>query len=430
MSVSLGKIMGIPVRIHYTLWFVFILIAWSLAVGYMPTQYPGLSTVTYWAIGIVSAIILFASILIHELSHSYIAKKNGLPIGRITLFFFGGVSEMTEEPQDPGLEVRMAAAGPLMSFLIAAVLGSLWYLGKFVVNAPVAIIATLGYAALINGVLGLFNLLPAFPLDGGRVFRGSLWKHSKSLIGATRTATRVSEALSMLMMLGGFISIIFGDFVDGLWFIVLGWFIKSGAETSLKQTLVGEALTGVSVADIMTRDVLTVPPETTVQRLISDYLLVHKHGAYPVVKNGEVLGEVTLECVRAVPKEKRDFESVQQAMVPCERTAMVKPSTTALDAMQAMARNRAGHVLVVDEGRLVGIATRDDVIRTIHTRQDLELGPSRAPLSSVPTQFPQIRAEHCVQCGALLPASVTSCPQCGAKQSVGTDHIQDAIPKT
>ena len=337
---------------------------------------------------------------------------------------------MTEEPQDPGLEVRMAAAGPLMSFLIAAVLGSLWYFGKFVINAPIAIIATLGYAALINGVLGLFNLLPAFPLDGGRVFRGSIWKHTNNLISATKTATRVSEALSMLMMLGGFISIILGDFVDGLWFIVLGWFIKSGAETSLKQTLVGEALTGVSVADIMTRDVLTVPPETTVQRLISDYLLVHKHGAYPVVKNGEVLGEVTLECVRAVPKEKRDFETVQQAMVPCERTAMVKPSTTALDAMQTMARNRAGHVLVVDEGRLVGIATRDDVIRTIHTRQDLELGPSRAPPLSLSPEFPQIRAEHCVQCGALLPTSITSCPQCGAKQSVGTDHIQDATPKT
>ena len=136
----------------------------------MPEQYPGLDLATYWAIGITSAIILFASVLVHELSHSYVAKKNGLPIARITLFFFGGVSEMTEEPQDPGLEVRMAAAGPLMSFLIAGVLGGLWYLSKFVM-VPVAITATLGYGALINTVLGVFNLLPAFPLDGGRVFR-------------------------------------------------------------------------------------------------------------------------------------------------------------------------------------------------------------------------------------------------------------------
>jgi Zn-dependent protease/CBS domain-containing protein len=413
MSIRLGKIMGIPIRIHYTLWFVFILIAWSLAVGYMPHQYPGLGTITYWAIGIISAIILFASILVHELSHSFIAKKNGLPIARITLFFFGGVSELTEEPQDPGLEVRMAAAGPLMSFLIAGVLGALWYLGE-AVRAPVPVIATLGYAALINGILGVFNLLPAFPLDGGRVFRGSLWKRSNNLVGATKTATRVSEALSLLMMFGGFLFIIFGDFVDGIWVIVIGWFIKSGAETSLKQTLIGEALTGVSVADIMTKDVLTVPPEITVQQLVSDYFLVHHHGGYPVVKDGQVLGVITLQSVRNVPKEKREFETVQQAMVPSERAVIVKPSVNALDAMQSMARNKVGRVLVVDEDRLVGIATREDIVRTIQTRQDLELGPGR-PAAGLPT-LTSIKAGHCIQCGALLAPNAKFCHECGAKQ--------------
>ena len=325
MSMMLGRIMGIPVRIHYTLWLVFALIAWSLADGYMPHQYPGLSTRIYWVIGIVSAIILFASVLIHELSHSYVAKKNGLPIARITLFFFGGVSEMTEEPQDPGLEVRMAIAGPAMSFVIAAVLGALWYVSR-AMNLPVPIIATLGYGALINSVLGAFNLIPAFPLDGGRVFRGSLWKHSKSLIGATRTATRVSEGLSLIMMLGGFVAIIYGDFVDGIWIVVLGWFIRSGAETSLGQTLVGEALTGVTVNDIMTRNVLTVPPEVTVQQLVQDYFLVYHHNGYPVVKNGEVQGIVTLRCVRAVPKENRAVVTVAQAMVPRDQTITIKPT--------------------------------------------------------------------------------------------------------
>jgi Zn-dependent protease/predicted transcriptional regulator len=416
MSIKLGKIMGIPIRIHYTLWFVFILIAWSLAVGYMPQHYPGLGAVTYWGVGIASAVILFASVLVHELSHSYVAKKNGLPIARITLFFFGGVSEMTEEPQDPSLEVRMAAAGPLMSFLIAAVLGVLWYVGKFVVNAPVPVIATLGYAALINGILGVFNLMPAFPLDGGRVFRGSIWKRSKSLVGATRTAARVSEALSLLMMFGGFISIAFGDFVDGLWLVVLGWFIKSGAETSLKQMMVGEALTGVSVGDIMTRGVLTVPPNITVQQVVSDYFLVHHHVAYPVVRDGQVLGVITLQCVRNVPKEKREYETVEEAMVPYERAAVVKPSINALDATQIMARNNGGQILVIDEGRLVGIVTREDIVRTIQTRQDLELGlhPSKVGL---PT--PQaVKAGHCVQCGAFLPAAAKFCNECGAKQIV------------
>jgi Zn-dependent protease len=409
--------MGIPIRIHFTLWFVFILIAWSLAVGYMPHQYPGLSVVTYWAIGITSAVILFASILVHELSHSYIAKKNGLPIARITLFFFGGVSEMTEEPQDPDLEVRMAAAGPLMSFLIAGVLGALWYLGGSA-HAPVAIIATLGYAALINGVLGAFNLLPAFPLDGGRVLRGSIWKHMNNFVGATRSAIRVSEVISLLMMFGGFVFIILGDFVDGLWVIVLGWFIRSGAQTSLKQTLVGDALLGVSVGNIMTRDVLTVPPEITLNQFVSDYLLVHRHGGYPVVKNGEVLGVVTLQCVRAVPKEKRDSVTVREAMVPFESTIMVKSSVTALDAMQKMARNKVGRVLVIDEDRLVGMATREDIVSTIQTRHDLELGPGLGPSGLPSPQLPRIQAGHCLQCGALSPVDIKFCPQCGAKQNI------------
>jgi Zn-dependent protease/predicted transcriptional regulator len=372
LSVRLGRIMGIPIRIHYTLWLVFILIAWSLAYGYMPSQYPGLGVVTYWAIGIVSAIILFASVLIHELSHSYIAKKNGLPIGRITLFFFGGVSEITEEPQDPGLEVRMAAAGPLISFLIAGVLGAMWYLAGLS-KAPVAVTATLGYGALMNAILGVFNLVPAFPLDGGRVFRGSIWKRSGSFIGATRTATRVSEAISLLMMVGGFVSIIFGDFVGGIWIIFLGWFIRSGAETSLRQTLVDESLSGVKVGDIMTREVLTAPPNITIQQLVSDYFLTHRHEGYPVVKDGHILGIVTLHCVRAIPKERREIETVEQAMVHCEPTVAVGPSVTALDALHRMAREKVERMLVVEDGRLLGIVTRGDLIKTIRTRQELRL---------------------------------------------------------
>jgi Zn-dependent protease/predicted transcriptional regulator len=364
--------MGIPVTIHYTLWLVFILIAWSLAYGYMPARYPGLGVATYWAIGIASAIILFASVLAHELMHSYIAKRNGLPIARITLFFFGGVSEISQEPKDPSLEIRMAAAGPLMSFLIAGVLGALWYLMEFA-KGPVPIVATLGYAALINAALGVFNLLPAFPLDGGRVFRGSLWKRSKNLIGATRTATRVSEGISLVMMFGGFVAIIFGDFVDGIWIIFLGWFMRSGAETSMRQTLVDEALSGVRVEEIMTRDVLTVPANITVQQLVSNYFLVHRHEGYPVIKGGEILGVVTLQCVRAIPQEKRETETVEQAMVHCERTVTVRPTLSALDALHTMAREKVGRVLVVEEGRLLGIVTQGDLIRTVRTRQELRL---------------------------------------------------------
>lgn len=370
MSVSFGRIMGIPVRIHYTLWFVFLLIAWSLAYGYMPREYPGLDVATYWGIGIASAIILFASILIHELSHSYIAKKNRLPVARITLFFFGGVSEMTEEPHDPSSEVRMAVAGPLMSFLIAGILGAFWFVGDFV-RAPIAVTATLRYGALINFVLGAFNLLPAFPVDGGRILRGSIWKRTKNLLRATMMATRVSDILSALMIGGGLVIIVFGSFVDGVWMVFLGWFIRSGAEASMRQTLVGEALSGVTVENIMTRDVLTVPPDITVQQLVSDYFLVHRHGGYPVVEDGQILGIITLQCVRSIPKEKRETTNVKEAMVPCERTVMVRPTVSALNALNIMARDNVGRVLVVEGGRLLGIVTRGDLMRTIRTKQEL-----------------------------------------------------------
>lgn len=415
MSVKIGHIMGIPVRIHYTLWLVFILIAWSLAYSYMPHQYPGLSTLTYWTIGIVSAIILFGSVLVHELSHCYVAKKNGLPIGRITLFFFGGVSEMSEEPQDPKVEVKMAAAGPLMSFLIAGVLGAGWFLSQWG-NASIAIVAILGYGALINAILGVFNLLPAFPLDGGRVFRGSIWAKTGNLVKSTRTATRISEGFSLLMMLGGFILIITGDFVDGIWTVVLGWFIKSGAETSLRQTLIGETLSGVTVSDIMTKNVSTVPPNITVEQLVSDYFLVQHHGGYPVVKDGKILGIVTLQSVRAVPKDQRSTTMVDQAMKYGEPMIVVNPTLTALEAMKRMAREQVGRLLVVDGEKLVGIVTRGDLMSVIHTRQELGALQHRWT-PPTPTDLQTQKVRSCIQCGANLGAGMRFCPYCSAPQS-------------
>jgi len=370
MSLNIGRIIGIPVRIHHTLWFVLLLIAWSLAEGYMPQHYPGLGATTYWAIGIASATILFVSVFLHELSHSYIAKKNGLPIARITLFFFGGVSELSGEPKDPALEVRMAAAGPLTSFLIAIVLGGFWYL-TVLVNGPVPIIATLYYAALLNGVLGAFNLIPAFPLDGGRVLRGSLWNRSKNLLSATANATRVSEGISLLMMAIGLFFVVFGDFVNGLWIIFLGWFIRSGAETSLRQTRLTEALAGVRVGDIMTRELLSVSPDVSVQQLVSDYFLVHPHGGYPVISGGKLLGVVTMSSVRSIPREKREIERVSEAMVPFERTITVSPTTSAVDALQLLAKNGIGRLVVIDGDKIAGMVTRGDLVKMMQARQDL-----------------------------------------------------------
>ena len=339
----------------------------------MPAVYPTFSAATDWAIGAVSALLLFISVLLHELSHSYIAKKNGLPIARITLFFFGGVSEMSEEPKDPSLEVRMALAGPLTSFAIAGVLGAFWFVSRLV-SAPFPIIAVLGYNAVINVALGAFNLVPAFPLDGGRVLRGSLWGRSKNLLKATRNATRVSEALSLIMIAAGLLLVVAtADIFNGLWIIFLGWFIRSGAETSLKQTEMTEALHGISVGDIMTRDLLTVSPDISVQKLVTDYFLIHPHGGYPVVRNNKLEGVVTMSSVRSIPAEKREMETVAQAMVPYERIVTIGPNASAAEALQKIAEKNIGRLLVTDGDKILGMITRGDLMKTIRTRQDLSL---------------------------------------------------------
>jgi CBS domain-containing protein len=273
------------------------------------------------------------------------------------------------------LEVRMAAAGPLTSFLIAGVLGAFYFLTMQVIGSTSMtarpIIATLYYAAVLNGVLGAFNLIPAFPLDGGRVLRGSLWNRSKNLLSATANATRVSEAISLLMMAVGLFFVVFGDFVNGLWIIFLGWFIRSGAETSLRQTRLTESLGGVKVGDIMTRDLLSVSPEVSVQQLVSDYFLVHPHGGYPVVSNGKLVGVVTMSSVRSIPREKRDYEKVSEAMVPFERTVTVSPTTSAVEALRLMAKNGIGRLVVMDGDKIAGMVTRGDLMKMMHARQEL-----------------------------------------------------------
>lgn len=407
----LGGVLGIPIRIHYTFWLVFALIAWSLASGYMPEQYPGLTTITYWLIGVVAAIILFSSVLIHELSHSYVAKRNGLQVAQITLFFFGGVSEIVEEPNSPGFEIRMALAGPLMSFLLSGVLGALWYLTT-VLGAPIEATAVLGYSALINGALGAFNLLPAFPLDGGRVLRGSIWKHTKDLISATRIATKISSGLAVLAIAAGILIVVSGSLVNGVWIIMLGWFIRSGASSSMQQTLIEKALSGLRTEDVMNRTQSTVPPDITVQQLISNYFLTSPDYSYPVVKNGAVVGVVTAKHTREVLRDGGMSETVEKVMVPLEQVLTAKPDDTALNTMRRMVRGSVDGALVLgDERQLLGTVTRRNLIRAVQERQ-------QAGLTQLPVQLPSSgeQVKNCVQCGAPLPVDARFCAHCAAQQ--------------
>lgn len=370
VSVKIGSLLGIPVKLHYTLVLAVLLIAWTLAEGLMPFEYPGLSTIEYWAIGIIGAVGLFTSVLIHELAHSYVAKKNGLPVNRIVLFIFGGVSEIEEEPKNPGLEFKIAVVGPASSISIGIILGLTWYMvGSLGFNPLVA--APLEYCAYINLLLGSFNLMPAFPLDGGRVLRAALWRWKNDLIGATRIATNVGVVFSYLFMLGGFAVIFFGSLISGLWFILIGWFLKNGAESSLRQTVVSEALAGVAVRDIMTREVRTVEPDVLLTDLVEDYFLKYKHGGFPVTKNSTLLGLVAFEDLRRVPKEKWGETKTADIMTSCEKLICLKQDELALDAFIRMSKQAVGRLPVRENGNLVGIVTRSDILHAIKVKTEL-----------------------------------------------------------
>lgn len=370
MSVKIGSIFGVPIKLHYTLVIAVLLIAWTLADGLMPSQYPGLSVTEYWLIGVIGAIALFASVLVHELAHSYVAVRNGLSVNRIVLFIFGGVSETADEPREPGLEFRMSVVGPGSSIVIGTVLTAVWFVSSGFDVSPL-IAAPLQYAGYINILLGGFNLLPAFPLDGGRVLRAALWKWKKDLIGATRTATNVGVAFSYLFMLGGLAVIFLGSFISGLWLIFIGWFLKNGAESSLKQTMVSEALSDVSVRDVMTQEVRAVNPEASVSELVDDYFSKYKHGGFPVTKNSTLLGLVTIEDVRKVSKDRWKDTKTADVMTSCEKLTCVTPNERAIDAFVKMSKQAVGRLPVRENGRLVGIVTRSDILHAIKVRTEL-----------------------------------------------------------
>ncbi|MFW6117579.1 MAG: site-2 protease family protein [Thermoproteota archaeon] len=370
MSLKIGSLLGIPVKIHYTLILAFLLISWSLAESYMPAEYPELPVTQYWIIGVIGAIGLFVSVLVHELSHSYVAQKNGLPVRRIMLFIFGGVSETEGEAEDPGLEFKMAIVGPASSILIGIVTGVIWYALISLQSHPV-VLAPLEYWSYINLLLGGFNLLPAFPLDGGRVLRATLWKWKYDFMEATKIATKVGIGFSYLFMLGGFAVIFLGSLTTGLWFVFIGWFLKNGAESNLRRTKISNALSGVEVRDIMTREVRTVEPDLSVQDLVEKYFARYKHGGYPVTKGSEVLGLVTVEDVRSVPQEKRRDTTIGEVMTPCEELVCLKPEEQALDAFMKISQKNIGRLPVLEQDKLAGIVTRSDILHSIKIRTEI-----------------------------------------------------------
>jgi Zn-dependent protease/CBS domain-containing protein len=371
-GLKLFQVLGIQISLNYTWFIVFGLIVWSLAIGYFPSSYPDLSRSAHLVMGFLGAFFLFLSVLVHELTHSYIAKREGIEVKEITLFIFGGVSQLTKEPEDPKKELKIAIGGPLSSLVLALIF---WIVSKVTSPAPHLILITglLGYLAAINLSLGIFNLIPGFPLDGGRILRAFYWKKTGSLKKATRVASEAGKWIGVGIILLGLFLILTGprNFISGLWFVIIGIFLRSAAEGGLQQVVMKGALGGVKVKELMSRDVISVPPSLRIHQLVEDFYLAHKHITYPVTEGERIIGLITLKQVKEIPRDQWMEKTVREVMMPIQGEIMLDPDGEAVDALQKMIRTKEGRLPVVKDGKAVGMITRRDIINLLEIKTDL-----------------------------------------------------------
>jgi Zn-dependent protease/predicted transcriptional regulator len=321
--------------------------------------------------GVIGALGLFVSIVFHEFWHSLVARRYGLPMKGITLFIFGGISEMSEEPQDAKTEFMMAAAGPASSIVLGGLFYLVYLLGESV-GWPGPVNAVLWYLALINWILAAFNLLPAFPLDGGRILRSGLWKWKGDLKEATRTASMFGSGFGLVLIGLGILSFFSGNLIGGLWYCIIGLFLRNAAKMSYRQVLIRNALAGERVADLMNRDPVTVSPDIYLQELVDDYVLKFHFKMFPIVAGEHLLGCITSGRVKEIPREKWKEEKVEEAALPCSDENTVTADAPASRALAIMNRSGNSRLMVVQNGKLVGVISLKDILGSLSFRMDFE----------------------------------------------------------
>lgn len=370
-SITLFTLLGFKVKVDLTWLFLAVLITWSLAAGFFPQMMPGLETYQYWALGVEGAIGVFISIVLHELGHSLVARRYGIPMKEITLFIFGGVANMEREPDRPRDEFLMAIAGPITSGVLALILLGIDRLLSLVVpEAP--FLHVIGYLAWLNGILALFNMIPAFPLDGGRVLRALIWDWKKDLRKATRVASGLGGAFGFGLIILGVFAMISGNFIGGLWWIMIGMFVRAASNMSYQQMLLRRALEGEPVRRFMKTDVVTVQPNTTLRDFVEDYVYTHHHKTFPVVLNGDLRGCITTRAVKEVPRDEWEQRSVGETTEVCTGENSVPPDMDAMEALSLMNRTGRARLLVVENGELVGIVALKDLMDFLNLKLDLE----------------------------------------------------------
>jgi Zn-dependent protease/predicted transcriptional regulator len=365
-GIPLGRAFGIPIYLHPSWFIIFLLITLSLRTQFT-FMHKNWTPAQHWALGIVTSLLFFASVVFHELSHSVVAKHYRIPVQSITLFVFGGLARIQKEPEKASQEFNIAIAGPLSSLFLA---GCFWLLGQYFHGSEMVVAAS-KWLAEINFVLALFNLVPGFPLDGGRVFRGIVWGITKDFARATRIAANAGRLFAYLMIFIGIWQALHGNWVGGLWTAFIGWFLLSAAQESFAQVAIRTSLNGVRAADIMSRDIPTVPRDISLDDYIHEVMRTG-HQYHVVTGAGSPVGLVTLQAVRSVPREEWSNTSIQAVMQPIASIASVTPNEPATSILERMQQEELGQIPVISDGQIVGVIGRDTILRALQTR--LQLG--------------------------------------------------------
>ncbi len=390
-GLRIGRLFGINIHVDGSWILIFLLVTWSLASGLFPSWHPEWETWLNWAVALAASLLFFVSILLHELSHSLVAKARGLPVRRITLFLFGGVSNIEREPPTPGTEFLMAVVGPLTSVLLGMILIALATLN---LAGPVGALSdprlampeldpvstVLLWLGPVNIFLGVFNLIPGFPLDGGRMLRAALWAATENLQKATRWAAGAGRLIGWLFIFAGIamafgaqLPLLGGGLVSGIWLAFIGWFLNSAAAASYQQTVIRDLLEDVPVHRLMRTNVPTVPPTLTINNLVHDRLMESDERAFPVMDGDRMVGLVCLEDIRKIPREEWERATVGEIMTRTDQLDVVATGEAASEALEKLARRDVRQLPVVEDGRLVGFLRRRDVLRWLELRSGFAL---------------------------------------------------------
>ena len=369
--ISLFKIFGFKVKLDLSWFILALLITWSLAKGFFPLYFKDLPNATYWWMGAVGTLGLFVSIILHELSHSLVARRYGIPMEGITLFIFGGVAEMNDEPPSPKAEFLMAVVGPLASIVIALVS----YLIHIFGNQQEWSLSVNGiflYLSFMNLALAIFNLLPGYPLDGGRMLRSVLWHWKKNIRWATRISSEIGAAFGLGLILLGVVSFIFGNIIGGIWWVLIGFFLRNASQMSYQQIFIRKALEGEQVMRFMKTDLITVPASTSINELVEGYIYKYHHKMYPVMDDSGLIGCVTTRSVKEIPKDHWSSREVGEIASPLSDDNSIVYNADAMESLSKMSRTGNGRLLVLKDGKLVGIITLKDMIEFLSMKMDIE----------------------------------------------------------